>query len=295
LKRFIRDASIFIAGLLVMNALVFLVVDPLGRDDGYLARVEDAPAGSRGIVLADSHGTRLDDEALRAAGIANMSAGSDSYGDMLNKLVYAAERYPLKLVVVTADGHCMSKYREFTNNGEKSALLVGGSGLKAAARRYFPIVDPKRRDLFKGSLSASVGRLVSRRKAAEVAAPSLQWKDKPNRRELSMRRAGTQFTFSEPSKVLRGTLLEIAAFCEARGIALVGLKYPLSGDYLDAIGGKDYGAAETLDEAGVPVLDHETLYRSRDELFEDQDHLNQEGGAAFTRLLIDELRAGGNL
>jgi len=294
-KRFIRDASIFLLGLLVLNLLVFLVVDPLGRDDGYLARVQDAPPGSLGIVLADSHGTRLDDEALRAAGIANLSAGSDSYGDMLSKLRYAAERHPLKLVVVTADGHCMSKYREFTNNGEKSGLLVGGSGLKAALRRYLPLVDPKRRDLFKGSLSAKAGRLLSREKKAAVVAPSLPWKDKPNRRELSLRRAGTQFTFSEPSEALKKTLLEIAAFCEARGIALVGIKYPLSGDYLEATGGKDYGAAAALRAAGVPVLDHEALYADQDELFEDQDHLNPEGGAAFTRLLVEELRAGGQL
>jgi len=295
LKRFILDISIFLFGLLLLNACIFFMVDALATDDGYLQRVRNAAPDTLGIVLADSHGTRLDDKALAASGIANLSAGSDSYDDMLNKLRYAMDHYPLKLVVISADGHGMSRYREFTNNGDNSGLLVGGSGLLAAAHRYLPIIDARRRDLFKGSLSASIGRLLSSKAKVASSSPSLAWKDKPNRSELASRRAGTQFSFSEPSTVLRDTLLEIVALCKARGITLVGLKFPLSGDYLKAIAGKDYGADAALKSAGVAVLDHESRYRERDELFEDQDHLNTSGGSIFTRLLLDELKVRGDL
>lgn len=296
LKRFIRDVVLFLLGILILNALVYLVVSPLERDDSYLATVQGAPATTRGIVLADSHGTRLNSGVLGAAGITNFSTGSDSYVDMLNKLRYALGHYPIELVVLTADGHCMSKYREYTNNLDKSALLVGGNGFKAALLGYLPIVDPKGRDLFKGVLSARVSRALAPRAAAVGAsAPSLAWKDKPNRKELSRRRADTQFKFGQPSGPLKSTLEEIVALCEARGVRLVGLKYPLAGDYLEAIEGKDYGAAKVLREAGIQVFDHEGLYAGQDGFFEDQDHLGPEGGAAFTRLLIEELGAGGGL
>jgi len=276
--------------LIAFNTVVYSVVAPLIRDDSYLADARNAPADTRAIVLADSHGTRLDGEVLASAGIVNLSTGSDSYVDMLNKLRYSIDHYPIRLVILSADGHSMSKYREYTNNVDKSGLLVGGNGVKAVIRRIVPLVDPKSRDLFKGALSASLSRALSRKAAPTLgtAAPSSSWKDTTNRRQSAERRAGTQFKFSEPSEPLRRTVAEIAALCAARGVRLVGLKFPLSGDYLGVLGGKDYGADKALESLGVAVLDYEELYRDRDDLFEDQDHLNKEGGTLFTRLLIEK-------
>jgi len=289
-KRYIRDIAIFLVGLIAFNTVVYSVVAPLIRDDSYLADARNAPADTRAIVLADSHGTRLDGEVLASAGIVNLSTGSDSYVDMLNKLRYSIDHYPIRLVILSADGHSMSKYREYTNNVDKSGLLVGGNGVKAVIRRIVPLVDPKSRDLFKGAISAGLSRALTRRAATSPgpAAPSFSWKDKPNRRQLAERRAGTQFKFSEPSEPLRGTLAEIVALCAEHGIRLVGLKFPLSGDYLGVLGGKDYGADKVLESLGGAVLDYEELYRDRDDLFEDQDHLNKEGGTLFTRLLIEK-------
>lgn len=298
MKRFIKDVILFLLGLLILNLGIFAVIAPLVGKDDYVEKTRAELPGAHGIVLADSHGTRLDEAQLRAAGIANLSTGSDSYADMLNKLRYALSQQRIDLVVVSADGHTLSKYREYTNNLEKSSLLVGEGKFAAVVHRYFPLVDPKGRDLFKASVIAKLGRLFERSRPADKAGagpaePSFAWKDKPNRKALAARRAETQFAFGEPSPALRKTLLTIVAECRAAGVRVVGLRFPLAGDYLDEIKGKDYGAAQVLLDAGVPVLDHEELYRGRDELFEDQDHLNPAGGAAFTRLVLEELGAGG--
>ena len=295
MKRFLRMIIFFSLGLAALNAAVFAIVAPLVDGEGYLKKVSGMPEGMQGIVLADSHGTRLDDAALGSAGIANLSEGSDSYDDMLNKLEYSIRHYPIGLVILTADGHCLSKYREYTNNLDKSSLLVGGNGYKAVLRQVLPLLDPKSRDLFKASVSARFSRALARGASptASLTSPTLPWKDNPDRARLAARRAETQFKFAEPSRRLGTTLDRIAGLCEERGIRLVGLRFPLSGDYLREIGGRDYGAATRLKTLDTKIIDGESLYADRDELFKDQDHLSQEGGRLFTRLLLDELRSGG--
>ncbi|RPJ07385.1 MAG: hypothetical protein EHM28_07310, partial [Spirochaetaceae bacterium] len=90
MKKFLKQFSVFLLGVLLINFMVYLFVDPIYSQNEYKARfiqqIEtfSTPVNNT-LLLADSHGLLLDDALLSKSGIINISNGSDSYADMLNK------------------------------------------------------------------------------------------------------------------------------------------------------------------------------------------------------------------
>ena len=89
---------------------------------------------------------------------------------------------------------------------------------------------------------------------------------------------------------LEKSLLEIINLCKQKNIKLIGIKFPLSGEFLVILGNKSYKADSILISQGIEVWDFKNTFSNIDNYFEDPDHVNPEGA----NVLIDSLsrRAG---
>jgi hypothetical protein len=291
MKTFLLRLCAFALIPLVFSAGLSLILEPRY----YRPYLKGVPAGTKVLLLADSHGGALG-TLLADDGVFNFSHAGDSYHDMLRKLRYAVRTTPsLSLVVITADDHTLSLYRERLNNADRSIHYTRpGDPDALVANRYddfkirvvkrgLPVLNAKGRDVAVTLLNAWGG------KAAAAPGDDTDWGHTPNRGEEARGRVERQYPGPEASASLRRALEDIVTTARARGVRVVGLRFPLSGDYLTHLGARGFGADSVLRALNVEVLDHRGLYRDADSLFKDQDHLNRRGARAFASLLRAEL------
>lgn len=254
------------------------------------------------LLLADSHGLSLEQETAKG-GIFNFSAESDNYEDMLRKLDWCLARNPtLKLVLVSADAHTLSHYRELMHNNDRSIYfqsitdryqLEGIKGayhwIKESVQFYVLLFNPKAADFIKRSLAGQALRLLGKKEEASLG--NFDWRKPENRSFMARSRYESQFPDSARSDFLRHKLEILVSHCRQKGIRVVGIRFPLSSVYLDMVGDRSYGAENVLKALGCEVWDFRRAYMEHQDWFHDQDHLNRLGGKQFAQQLIKESRA----
>ena len=154
--------------------------------------------------------------------------------DMLRKLRYLIAKTDVERIIITADEHQLSPYREYSNNQDRSVHFTTLNDfpslfafLKIHFKRYIPLLNPKSRDIVRTYIES---------KSEEKRVP-LPWYKVPVKEKdrRSKRRYWSQFRFKKSSEHLADHLKEIIALCKKHGIELVGIQYPLSDSYLKLI------------------------------------------------------------
>lgn len=302
MKKILRDVLLVLAGLLPLelwlNVEWFRYVGVTRRE--YLADLARPAATTRVLVFGDSHPhnafmhTRLPDS------VANVSFGSESLRDVHLKLVSLLRRgVRPRYVVVQADPHIFSPYRELTNN-EQSVLLgtdvedynqVYGrtvSYLKQLGTRLYPLSDVQNRNLLVMLL------LTKYRRPAPTPTAALPWDKKPaaERDRVAEARLLDQFGKDIPtfSPTLRAHWEQLLAVCRAKNIRVVAVRYPVADEYRARLPRYDLRAVDATLRALPPdtILDYSALYAGQDAPFQDSDHLSAAGSASFgPRVLAD--------
>ena len=287
--RFIRCLILFCLPLLLVNAgFQYLVASryyrPYQPGPGYRQ--------FRTFLLADSHGAALG-HYPRAYGVFNFSQPSDSYEDMYRKLRFLIGHSNISAVLLTADDHLLSPYRELRNNAGRSVRLLSArdvlrrhrpAELKAYFLDYYAVLlQASTRDFVHLYLTSN---LFSRARPATRPAPAT-WTENDSTARVSADRLRLQFRYGRASANMRASLVAIIALCRRHHIALTAVKFPLTSAYRRALGTRSFGADSLLAAYGVPVLDYRNRYAA-DSLFRDPDHLNITGGRQFTRLLLGQ-------
>lgn len=284
MKRFIVNGAIFAVILLTVNA-AFLIF----TDSAYFRPYETVNLGYEAYLLGDSHASALSDY-LEPHGVYNFGMGSDSYEDMLRKARYLVGRSPVKLLIVSADDHTLSLYREDNNNEDRSAFFTAPDDFKSPLEwfkhryvaRYIVLLNSKARDVIR-----SRARAFFRGDDEPVDSDRARWSDlaEGKRVKLSRSRADQQFPDKESSSRLDAALDDLLSLCETQGIAVVGIKYPLTEEYSQIVSGMSFGADSVFARRGVPVRDYTHVFDGQPELFRNQDHLNVYGAELFADLL----------
>jgi hypothetical protein len=254
----------------------------------YLDSYKKFNANYQTYLLADSHGESLA-EYPNKYNIYNFSAQSESYFDILRKIDYLIANTEVKRIVMTVDNHTLSPYREELNNMDRSVLFANGNSVTEKATiwkqkiilKTFPVFAPKSRELVKRVKLKYF--LDSYYNDKEIQYWSNLSEEK--RQKESLKRAEKQFNYSQKSKNLENTLLEIIEVCKSHNIELIGIKFPLTEEYIIDTQSRNFGADQILVSNNIPVLDFTDLYKDNPEFFENQDHLNQIGGEKFSKHL----------
>ncbi|MFT7421881.1 MAG: hypothetical protein ACI9QN_002812 [Arcticibacterium sp.] len=287
MKRFLLNGLGLFILLLIANFFLFKVVYRI-----YLEEYEKVETTFSTYILSDSHGVPLK-QLLDQAEVYNFSAVSDSYIDMERKLSFLITNTKVKRILITVDDHTLSTYREDGNNTDRSAFFAETNNfsnqydfLRAKYLRYYIVFfNAKYQSLLKPYVLSRIFRVDKR------VAKSDQWSDLSGakREELSLDRFNGQFKERQKSEILKKSLEKIISICKSNDIELTGIKYPISESYFRLVGDKTYNAEGLFLEHGLRVLDYKKLYLKNPDFFENQDHLNFEGGSMFFRYLVEKL------
>jgi hypothetical protein len=127
-----------------------------------------------------------------------------------------------------------------------------------------------------------------KKKTKEELAAETDWSKLKEEEKLaqSEKRKKDQFPSEVSSDRLRKALENIIALSKSNHFTLVGIRFPLTSTYLQVIGNSSYGAENVFKENQILVLDYKSTYQHRHELFENQDHLNDEGGKLFSKVIF---------
>ena len=280
IRRFIKNSLHFALYILLINIVCFAVIKVT-----YYDKYSAFDASYDTYLFSDSHGHQLD-SLTESIGIFNFSDPSDSYEDMLRKIKYTIVNSEVKKIIISADLHNLSTYREEQNNLDRSAIYATktdyehpfGQFKERYFRRYVPLLNSKSRD----ALLLQIKSLIPR-----TLAPVTLWSEKSNKERLAdaKKRTDIHFDGSERSKKMEALLLDIISLCKENNIEVQGILFPLTPEYRSQENGRGYDAAPLLSHQNIRILDYSALFENRADYFRDQDHLNDFGAEAFVRQL----------
>jgi len=290
MKKFLYQTFFFCCILLTINFILYFIGERL-----YTGNYKEYSLNFNSYLLSGSHGNALNDN-TEEFGVYNFSDHSDSYIDMKRKLKFLIKHTHIDTVYITVEDHTLSPYREYKNNLDRSKFYKIPSDynylfqyyIDKYVNNYLTLLSPKTGKVIKkyyftklknSTFFGKVNDSINIKKDFSKLS-----KEKKNERLLA--RYNEQYTFTEKSILLKQTLLEIIAICKKNNIVLIGVKFPLSKEYLELINGKSYGADKIFKKEGLLILDYKNEYISKTNYFLDEDHLNEKGGREFTKLLF---------
>lgn len=267
MNKFIRHSVYFFLILLTLNSILYFIGKEL-----YFGHYAENSLVHKAYLLSDSHGQAVKDFAEKY-GVHNFSYGGDSYEDMYRKTLYLIRNAEVNTIFISVDEHSLTSYRERKNNLDRSVIFCEPEDLgfyeyfkQRYLKYYIPLFRPEIAEVIK------IYKAPSKRKPVLWADRSTE--DKMNR---AVKRVAVNFPDKEQSDRLKQSLFKIIDLCRENNIELIGIKFPLAKEYLEAARSKTGEADELLMMKGFKVLDCTDLYIDRPEFFADQDHLNDEG------------------
>lgn len=287
MKPFLKQASIFILLLLVLNFAMFFLIKGF-----YIKGYDEVDLEYSEYLLADSHGTPLGDF-TEIYNVHNFSNQSDSYLDMERKLKFLIRNTPVEKVYISVDDHTLSPTRENQNNLDRSAYYTDKSDYSSYhtylydkyLKYYFVFLNERYSLIIKNFIQFELFDFSkwggSRSGSSWENLSTLQ------QEEVSQDRINNYFEYSYPSTRMSDSLQRIIALCKAKNIELVGLRFPLSKTYVDILDDESYDADDVLLEHDLPIIDFDSLFLEKDHMFRDMDHLDKDGGKIFVDILFD--------
>ncbi len=311
MKKFIIKISIFILYLLTINFLVFQFItkdfvfhDYLKHEKPILKKKPNV------LILGDSHPMAIQQKFLDE-NVFNFSYHSESFFDMYIKLMFCLENeIPIKTLIFPAEDHDFSKYRMDMNNKKNSiAYSSYGSYTEFYEMNFFkyfftkisyffpyyiPLMDNNNsrrlerifkrfwKDNFEKKFFSEKPKKISKKTKVKKKNKKKVWFDFSEEEKLkhAKSRFYRQFGKSIYQKKLHKCFDKIIKVCDENKIKIIGIKYPLTTCYNKLLKEKDFSKIDSIYKSkDFKIYDFRKKYLGRDELFRDQDHLNETKGA----------------
>jgi len=201
-------------------------------------------------------------------------------------------------VILTADDHTLSKYRDKFNNKERSIIYSDYASFSMYypttrlsylyhkyAFRFIPMLNPNNSRLFNKFL-------LSKIKINQEGLKTQQrnWIDFKDKKANCEDRKKFQFKNDEISIEMKDCLQDIIRLCKMHNIKLYGIKYPLAKTYIEVLGTASYHADSVFTTNGLIIFNYREAFVNHDDYFMNQDHLNEQGSTEFAKLLKAELK-----
>jgi len=287
MKKFIKNILVFIIILFIINIPLRHITNIY-----YFNQYEKVDLNYKTYLFSDSHGAALEN-LTEKYNTYNFSTGSDSYVDILNKINYLIKNSKIKQVIITADDHTLSKYREKMNNTDRSAYYKIITNVRPF-KEYLKTINYKyikRNFVFVNIKSRDIINSYFKSKIKSKNRINKSWNDltKNEKSKKCLDRFNFQFENYNSSKKLTSTLLNIIKTCNDNNIKITAIKYPITNIYNKTIGTNNFKADSIFKSNGINVIDFKNLYAKNDIFFYDQDHLNEKGSAKFTNVLFNKI------
>lgn len=312
MDKYLKHILIFSIGLIILNILAYIFISKPVLLEGYLVPA-DSLRSYHSYLFADSHGAAIRKN-LKQYGIFNFSFESDNYCDIYNKISFLYdENISLDTVLISVDDHTLSPYRERINNLNRSIFYSNQQSYTDYSNKgrisfyvskyilpYLPLFNTSNSRLFSYYLLSIL--LPENRPSTTVENPDTKKETEGNSAKVSgaekrpeenlsasQDRMAYQFPEGEKSFKLEGCLENIIQLCQQHKTVVVGIKFPLSANYLLVLDDKSYHADRLLAQYDITTIDLKYIFVESDHLFKDPDHVNQKGAKEFSFLLMKKL------
>lgn len=297
MKKFFYNILLFGLAFLMVNVLAYFALAKQTIMKDYILPHKTL-SKYHSFMVADSHGKAIRQSDLTSTGICNFSYDSDSYFDMLVKVDYLVKNYQIDTLYLTVDDHTLSQYREWWTNRRRSIYYANypqykefyHSSLseflfKKYVEFYTPLFSTGNAKVFRRYLEAKLtGKELPNYDNFDISV------EKPEqRRKRSRDRIKIQYPSDKTSDFLRKCLTEIVTVCQQNDIEIIGIKYPLTREFIQELGDKSFHADLFLKEKGYRVIDMKASLADHTSYFRDQDHLNYTGSEQFITLIKEDL------
>lgn len=293
MKLFSLNILLFLTCGILLNFLAYIFIAKSVLYRNYYPPIKELKT-YKCFLLSDSHGNAIEKKDLSELGIYNFSFDGDSYKDMILKLNFLINNANPETIFITVDDHSLSPYREQMSNRSRSISLCnkpiyiqlyGGNNIKYMFEKYinpyFPLLNTNNSKLFYSYIYSHVVSLIKSKNHNE-SIEKFSNLTSEQKIKASQNRVEYQFPQKEFSTTLRDTLKQIILMSRKNAINLIGIKFPLTKNYIDALGLKSYNADGFAKNQGLKILDFKKIFMNKDHLFKNQDHLNKFGSKRFT-------------
>lgn len=285
MRIFLKNIFLFSGVVLLLNFGLKLLLNNV-----YFNSYNEVDLEAQTYLLSDSHGAAIGK--FKNDSFYNFSSPSDSYIDIEAKLKYLIRNSEVERVLLTTDEHTLSPYRNTLNNEDRSVYYSSTQDFSNYPNyvwnRYVKynlvIVNSKYGPIVKNYLKSLLARNPGEEEKQLWSEVSME-----ERKELSFDRYDKQFSFDHLSEELFNSLERIVSLCKSNNIDIVGIKFPVSNEYREAIGSKNFHADSVLIKHGYKIYDFNSEDFSDPKYFKDQDHLNAHGAERIKKAIIDSL------
>ena len=239
------------------------------------------------FLLSDSHGEALKNLPSEI-GIFNFSYTGDNYQDMYYKMCYLGETLNNKeTILITVNNHTLSGYRDVSSNTARNYIYTTGDELLYKNEKH-PIIPSKllrKLPLFNAAYGNFYFNYLKNRKKKNLF-DALNFNDLTDleKKKAVDNRYLQQFNGQNKSEKNLFYLKRILELCHEKQINVYGVKYPVTAIYNETIKGSNMGAEKELKSRNISVINLQELNLT-DDLFKDQDHLNEIGAKKMLKEL----------
>lgn len=292
MRKFLLNTVLFLSIFLVCNTVVYFFAQDFYHEE--YNKVPEKRFST--FIFADSYGLPLS-EYSEDYDVYNFAAASDSYFDIKRKLTYLIRNnYKIDKVYIGVDSHSLSPNREQMNNLDRSVCYATKEDFDNSfdyfkdryVRYYGAIFRPSVRTILRSYLFQNIPTILNNNQSNE--AEKKNWSQLSNKEKNAQAEdlVEIQFPSDTKSETLEQTLKEIIALSKAYDFELVGVKFPLTESYTEAVDNASFGANRVFADYGLQVLDYRRMYLGKNEYFADPNHLNDTGGEIFTEILLSK-------
>lgn len=293
MKKFVKDILLFSLALIGINFLAYrFIAEPLLYKGYFKHKQEMKPY--RSFLLGDSHAKAIRQVDLENLSIFNFAYDTDSYFDTALKLKYLIRNNLADTIYLCTDNHTLSHYRESWTNRSRSLYYadyneykqyygISPRNFRIAKYIYIhlPLLNTENSKLFR----KYIGNIIQGNKMRNYDNFDISTVPHENLVNSSLRRVNTQFPGNKQSEKLVQTLDEMLEICKLNNIVVYGIKYPLTREYINAMGDKSYKADSVMLSKNYKVFDFTNAFPDSTHFFRDQDHVNYKGSEEFVKYI----------
>jgi len=257
------------------------------------------------LILGDSHAGRLREDIFPAGTAINFVDGSDNYFGMLAKLQYAIQNSTFEFLLLEADMHMFSAYRNNRNNLLKISQFTSFQSLKEIYGLTFSEflnlkIGIRFPVFFSGNSAAFRTAFIKEMTTLKFKPRGIKKQKRPDsiwatqlssdRNSQAAIRASDQFQ-TPYIKDLALAFRVIIQLCRENNIKIIALRYPLADEYISEMSNYDLSEVKTeFKKASFYQLwDFSSAYSGLPEYFKNADHLGHIGSIHFSTEIVSKL------
>jgi hypothetical protein len=268
---------------LLITSIFYLITFFIVYDNYYKKYLDNLnDVNTNKILLSDSHGLALNNLETKL-NVKNLSFGSDSFLDMYRKLDFVNSLNKIDTVYISLDEHLFSSYRDNFNNSHISSFIVKNKSLIELIKDFNVLPGSKGHLFLQNKIKLGLYNLI--KPPSILSKKDQNWGEANSNSKNIKAERRVALQFKDFSILQHNYFDSIYKYCNKFKIKLIGIKFPLSKDYLNFRNSNLKFKQYNINYHNIQLIDFSKAFINNDSLFRDQDHVNEKGANLILSIL----------